>query len=125
MNVLRGGALIAAMAACVAAAAAGPAPAIAGRWATVDAVIEIAPCAQDAMTWCGKVAALREAPAREGAIGFMVLRGMKGGPKDWRGQSHDGERGYDATARVDGDRLTLRSCIGPGLCETETWRRTR
>lgn len=103
-------------------AAALPASAIEGRWQAADAIISIAPCTNDRAAYCGTLETLADESFRE-AAGFVVLRSFTGGPPEWRGQSHDGERGYTATVRVAGDRLTLRSCAAPGLCETETWRR--
>ncbi|VXB02056.1 DUF2147 domain-containing protein [Brevundimonas sp. G8] len=67
---------------------------------------------------------LRERPLR----GVRVLDGFTGGPTAWNGgplyDPDSGQRAARGTLTlVERDRLSVRGCIAPLLCRTQTWTR--
>lgn len=127
-------------------AMAGPAAAqdsaLIGRWRTAaqGGVVEIHPCGAHL---CGRVVdaaplrrnpdqtdvrnrdpSLRSRPLR----GLRVLDGFTGGPTTWSGgplyDPDSGQRaGHGVLTLVRPDRLSVRGCIAPLLCRTQTWTR--
>lgn len=125
---------------------AGPAAAqdgsLIGRWRTAaqGGVVEIHACGA---ALCGRVVDaaplrrnpdqkdvrnrdpnLRERPLR----GVRVLDGFRGGPTVWNGgplyDPDSGQRASRGTLTlVQRDRLSVRGCIAPLLCRTQTWTR--
>lgn len=113
-----------------------------GRWRTAaqGGVVEIHHCGA---ALCGRVVdaaplrrnpeqtdvrnhdpALRTRPLR----GLRVLEGFTGGPKTWAGgplyDPDSGQRaGRGSLTLVERDRLSVRGCIAPLLCRTQTWTR--
>jgi hypothetical protein len=99
--------------------------ALVGRWQAQNATIAIGACSAPVVGYCGVVTAHRLRADEVSGIGFRVLTGLvfDSGHNVWRGRSHDAEGSYDATIRLEGGVLVLRSCLAPGLCETDRWRR--
>lgn len=113
-----------------------------GRWRTAaqGGVVEIHRCGA---ALCGRVVdaaplrrnpdqtdvrnhdpALRTRPLR----GLRVLDGFTGGPTTWTGgplyDPDSGQRaGRGTLTLVERDRLSVRGCIAPLLCRTQTWTR--
>lgn len=113
-----------------------------GRWRTAaqGGVVEIHNCGA---ALCGRLvdaaplrrnpgqtdvrnhdAALRTRPLR----GLRVLEGFTGGPTSWAGgplyDPDSGQRaGRGALTLITPDRLSVRGCIAPLLCRTQTWTR--
>lgn len=130
----------------VAGIAAGPASAqdasLIGRWRTAaqNGVVEIHACGP---ALCARVvdaaplrrnpdqkdvrnrdASLRDRPLRD----LRVLDGFRGGPTTWNGGPlYDPDTGQRAArgalTLVERDRLSVRGCIAPLLCRTQTWTR--
>lgn len=118
-------------------------PSIEGLWRTpAGGQVEIAPCGE---AYCGR---LVDAPALEDEPdlrdvnnrdperrsrplrGVEILEGFEGGPDTWTGGPlYDPESGREAgrgRLTLEGpDRLSVRGCIGPLLCRTQTWTRER
>lgn len=114
-----------------------------GRWRTAaqGGVVEIHRCGA---ALCGRVVdaaplrrnpdqtdvrnhdpALRTRPLR----GLRVLDGFTGGPTTWTGgplyDPDSGQRaGRGSLTLVERDRLSVRGCIAPLLCRTQTWTRS-
>lgn len=140
--------IVRAMAVALAVGAATPVVAqdasILGRWHTQDegGVVDIQRCGH---ALCGRLvdaaplrrnpnqrdvrnrdADLRDRPLK----GLMVLRNFIGGPTEWDGGPlYDPDSGRTAprgTLTLQGaDRLSVKGCIAPLLCRTQTWRRAR
>nr|WP_314526877.1 DUF2147 domain-containing protein [uncultured Brevundimonas sp.] len=113
-----------------------------GRWRTTaqDGVVEIHACGP---ALCGRIvdaAPLRRNPDqkdvrnRETRLrdrplrGLRVLDGFTGGPTTWTGgplyDPDSGQRAPRGTLTlVARDRLSVRGCIAPLLCRTQTWTR--
>ncbi|MCA0367134.1 MAG: DUF2147 domain-containing protein [Proteobacteria bacterium] len=113
-----------------------------GRWRTAaqNGVVEIHACGP---ALCGRIvdaaplrrnpgqkdvrnqdASLRDRPLR----GLRVLDGFTGGPATWNGgpiyDPDSGQRAPRGTLTLVGrDRLSVRGCIAPLLCRTQTWTR--
>jgi uncharacterized protein (DUF2147 family) len=126
--------------------AASPAPAqeasILGRWRTPaeNGVVEIHRCGA---ALCGRLVDAgplrrnpdqrdvrnRDATQRTRPLrGVLVLRAFSGGPTVWRGGPlYDPDSGQTANngvlTLVEQDLLSVRGCIAPLLCRTQTWRR--
>ncbi len=71
-------------------------------------------------------AALRTRPLK----GLLVLRGFTGGPRTWSGgplyDPNSGQTAGTGTLTLTGpDTLSVRGCIAPLLCRTQTWTRAR
>ena len=114
-----------------------------GRWRTAaqGGVVEIHRCGA---ALCGRLvdaAPLRRDPdqtdVRNGAPalrtrplrGLRVLDGFTGGPTTWTGgplyDPDSGQRaGRGALTLVEGGRLSVRGCIAPLICRTQTWTRS-
>ncbi|WP_307366360.1 DUF2147 domain-containing protein [Brevundimonas sp. SORGH_AS_0993] len=114
-----------------------------GRWRTAvqGGVVEIHRCGA---ALCGRVVdaarlrrnpdqtdvrnpdpALRSRPLR----GLRVLDDFTGGPTTWSGGSlydpASGQRaGRGSLTLVEGGRLSVRGCIAPLMCRTQTWTRS-
>lgn len=128
-------------------AAVGPAAAqdapVLGRWRTAaqGGVVEIHRCGA---ALCGRLvdaAPLRRNPDqkdvrnREPTLrtrplrGLRVLEGFTGGPTTWTGgplyDPDSGERASrGALTLQEGGRLSVRGCIAPLVCRTQTWTRS-
>ena len=114
-----------------------------GRWRTAaqGGVVEIHRCGA---ALCGRLvdaAPLRRDPDqtdvrnRDHALrtrplrGLRVLDGFTGGPTTWTGgplyDPDSGQRaGRGALTLVEGGRLSVRGCIAPLICRTQTWTRS-
>lgn len=114
-----------------------------GRWRTAaqGGVVEIHRCGA---ALCGRLvdaAPLRRDPDqtdvrnRDPALrtrplrGLRVLDGFTGGPTTWTGgplyDPDSGQRaGRGALTLVEGGRLSVRGCIAPLICRTQTWTRS-
>jgi uncharacterized protein (DUF2147 family) len=123
-------------------AAAQDAP-ILGRWRTAaqGGVVEIHRCGA---VLCGRLvdaAPLRRNPDQTDVRnpdptlrtrplrGLRVLDGFTGGPKTWTGgplyDPDSGQRaGRGALTLLEGGRLSVRGCIAPLMCRTQTWTRS-
>lgn len=71
-------------------------------------------------------AALRTRPLKD----LLVLRGFTGGPQTWSGgplyDPNSGQTAGTGTLTLTGpDTLSVRGCIAPLLCRTQTWTRAR
>jgi uncharacterized protein (DUF2147 family) len=125
---------------------AGPATAqdgsLIGKWRTAaqGGVVEIHACGP---ALCGRVvdaAPLRRNPNQKDVRnrnpdlrdrplrGVRVLDGFTGGPTAWNGgplyDPDSGQRASRGTLTLVGrDRLSVRGCIAPLLCRTQTWTR--
>lgn len=117
---------------------------IIGRWRTTaeNGVVEIQRCGA---SYCGRLvdaAPLRRNPAQTDVRnrneslrdrplqGLAVLRNFSGGPTVWNGGPlYDPESGQNAGSGrltlVDANRLSVRGCIAPLLCRTQTWTRVQ
>ena len=115
---------------------------IVGRWRTTaeNGVVEIQRCGQ---AYCGRLvdaAPLRRNPAqtdvrnRDANLrsrplqGLAVLRNFSGGPTVWSGGPlYDPDSGQNAGSGrltlIDANKLSVRGCIAPLLCRTQTWTR--
>ncbi len=137
-----------AMTAALALALAAPAVAqqdggIAGRWRTDDgkAVITIAPCTAGAAPVCGRITRFLVAEPAGGArdgnnpdrtrrsrplLGVQVLTNLVRSGNGWTGRGYSPEEGrnFNATVRVDGNRLNVRGCVAV-FCRTVVWTRER
>lgn len=114
-----------------------------GRWRTAaqGGVVEIHRCGA---ALCGRLvdaAPLRRDPDqtdvrnRDPSLrtrplrGLRVLDGFTGGPTTWTGgplyDPDSGQRaGRGALTLVEGGRLSVRGCIAPLICRTQTWTRS-
>lgn len=114
-----------------------------GRWRTAaqGGVVEIHRCGAAV---CGRVvdaAPLRRNPDQTDVRnrdptqrmrplrGLRVLDGFTGGPTTWTGgplyDPDSGQRaGRGSLTLVERDRLSVRGCIAPLLCRTQTWTRS-
>ena len=117
---------------------------ILGRWHTQDegGVVEIQRCGH---ALCGRLVDAaplrrnpdqrdvrnRDADQRDRRLrGLIVLRNFTGGPTEWSGGPlYDPDSGRTASSGTltlrDDDRLSVKGCIAPLLCRTQTWRRAR
>jgi len=133
---------IIALTASLALAGAASASDVVGVWKTSDSGgrIEISKCGSSI---CGKIlggeggprtsaldvknkdAALRARPL----LGLVILKGFSGGPTSWDGGTiynpNDGGT-YKATVKLaSADLLSVKGCIAPMLCQTQTWTRLK
>lgn len=93
-----------------------------GNWRTPEGtIVAIAPCAQNARRFCGVVTAYPARPGAPDAVGFVAVRDLRQAGANWVGRSSDGDAEYGATITERDGRVVLRSCLGPSLCEDETW----
>ena len=114
-----------------------------GRWRTAaqGGVVEIHRCGA---ALCGRIvdaAPLRRNPDQTDVRnhdptlrtrplrGLRVLDGFTGGPTTWTGgplyDPDSGQRaGRGSLTLVERDRLSVRGCIAPLLCRTQTWTRS-
>ena len=114
-----------------------------GLWRTpAGGKVEIAPCGA---AYCGRLMDaqaleqepdLRDVNNRDPELrsrplrGVEILEGFEGGPHTWTGGPlYDPESGREAgrgRLTLKGpDTLSVRGCIGPLLCRTQTWTRER
>ena len=134
-----------AVAAMLAAAGAGIAPAqaaepISGRWVTAekDAVIAIRKCGR---ALCGTIEKFLIPPPggndqrdvnnadpakrQRKLIGTAILSGLTADAGVWRGQVYDPKTGRTYTSEVrrkEGGILEVKGCFGP-LCQTQVWKK--
>ena len=77
---------------------------------------------------CGKVVAVKE-KSRKREIGKSIMRrAVKSGANSWKGKLTDVGTGkvYSGTVTAQSaNALSVKACIAPILCRTETWRRVR
>ena len=124
----------------VAAAPAGAAEPITGRWVTAekDAVVAIAQCGK---ALCGRIERFlvpppqgndqrdvnNSDPAKRSRklLGTAILTGLTADGDLWQGQVYDPKQGKTFTAKVrrkpDGT-LEMKGCIGP-FCQTQVWKK--
>ena len=114
---------------------------IAGRWRTDDgkAVVAIAPCAGGSTQMCGRIVQILAAQPEGGArdtrnpnralrsrplIGVAVFTNLQRDGARWAGNGYSPEEGrnFNAEVSADGQRLTVRGCVGP-FCRTLRWAR--
>lgn len=117
---------------------------IVGRWRTTaeNGVVEIQRCGT---SYCGQLvdaAPLRRNPDQKDVRnhnqrlrdrplqGLAVLRNFSGGPTVWNGGPlYDPNSGQNAGSGtltlVNANRLSVRGCIAPLLCRTQTWTRVQ
>ncbi|WP_338849112.1 DUF2147 domain-containing protein [Massilia sp. W12] len=119
-----------ALALCAQAASAGNGPVqgqdlAKGLWLTADkaAVIEFAPCADQASALCGKIVWDKEAGTPNDDCGLQIAKLKEYSDEAWRnGWVHDprSKKNYKAVLRVKNDVLHLRAFVGAELLgETE------
>lgn len=131
--------LFGAATAALAAAPAGAADSIHGRWVTQskNAIVEVAPCGSKV---CGRIQKLldtsngpnpkdRNNPdpklRNRTILGLPVLSNLAADGKSYRGQIYDPESGRNYRSVVSLNRngtLKVQGCIGP-ICQTQTWTR--
>jgi uncharacterized protein (DUF2147 family) len=131
-----------ALTASLALAGAASASDVVGVWRTsaTGVTIEISKCGSSI---CGKIldgnsgpgaspldinnkdAALRARPI----VGLVILKGFSGGPAGWDGGTiynpHDGGT-YSASVKLaSAGLLSVKGCVAPMLCKTQTWTRLK